>query len=155
VYSDNLQERASKATVDTSWGGTKNIHPSRLSNIPANQRKTEVSAIPQDIEEDFRSIPASRQVQPDEISQVWYTICDISHPEVGNLESDCATQSIDKTGKFINDSRRDTKALKKKPDPSSHTRSGKVPVKPWWKRQRNFLQSIPKDMIAEYLSARK
>jgi len=143
VYINNLRERASKATVDTSSDGTKNIHPSRLCNIPASQREREVSAIPRDIQEDSQSNQESSEVQPDKICQVLHTICDISNLEVGYSKSDWVTQIIEKTEKFIIDSRRDMKALNKKPDPLSHTRSGKVPVKPLSEKQRNYLQSIP------------
>jgi len=155
VYIVPLRERASKAMVDTSWEGTKNIHPSRLCNIPASLQEREVSAILRVIQQDTQSNGESSQVQPDEISQVRNTSGDISTLDVGNSKSDWATQIIDITEKFIIDSRRDRKALKKKPDPLLCTRSGKFSVKPLSKKQRNYLQSIPKDMIAEYLSARK
>jgi len=52
VYIDNLRERASKATVDTSSEGLKSIHRSRLCNIPASVWEREISAIAGDIQED-------------------------------------------------------------------------------------------------------
>jgi len=71
------------------------------------------------------------------------------------LESGKALRIIEQTQKLIADSRKEGNALKKKPDLLSRTRSGKVLAKPLSKKQKNYLQSIPKDTISAYLIERK
>ena len=56
------------------------------------------------------------------------------------------------TEQFIQESRKARKQLKKKTNPLSGTRSGTIITKLLSNTQWNHLQSIPKDMIARYLS---
>jgi len=93
-------------------------------------------------------------IHPDRISQVGKNIED---PEDDNRqpELDRATLIIPRTNKFIGQSTKERQALRQKPCVLSRTRSGKVPVKPLTKKQRNRLQAIPKDTISAYLAGRK
>jgi len=78
-------------------------------------------------------------------------------PETENsqTESDRVTSIVQSTGRFIEQSRKERKALRQKPFELPCTRSGKIPGKPLTKKQRNRLQAIPKDIISEYLRLRK
>jgi len=71
--------------------------------------------------------------------------------ELSGSDPDRASRVIEETEEFIKDSRKERKAFKKKPALLSRTRSGKIPAKPLSKKQRNHLQSIPKDTISAYL----
>jgi len=96
------------------------------------------------------------RVHPDRISQI-----DNKDSE-DNIEAENspdglerATNIIQDAKRFIGQSRKERKAWKQKPCVLSRTRSGKIPVKPLTKKQRNRLQEIPKDTISAYLSGRE
>jgi hypothetical protein len=112
----------------------------------------EVSTTPRDIQEDPRRPATLDNVHPDRRAQIQASDEDISSPDI----DDSRLENLRKdTAKFILLSRRELKAATKR---HSNTlpgiRSGKV-VKPITKKQRKYLQSIPKGTIAEYLDKRK
>ena len=84
--------------------------------------------------------------------QINNTIHDIRGSELSDSESDQELWIIKKTEKFISDSRKERKALRKTPDLLRSSREGKIPAKPLSKKQRNYLQYIPKDTISAYWS---
>jgi len=75
--------------------------------------------------------------------------------EASNLQLDHIEQVIADTEEFIINSKKQRKEFKKKPDPLTRTRSGKIPVKPLTQKQRNRLQAIPKDTLVAFLKNRK
>jgi len=107
------------------------------------------------MQEDLGSHNESSYIHPDRISQVHSMIHDISDLLLSSSSPDQHAQFIEQTEQFIQKSRKDRKQFKRKIDPLSHTRSGKILAKPLSKKQRNYLQSIPKDTIANYLDNRK
>jgi len=77
-------------------------------------------------------------------------------PEVDNSQSelDRASSIIQDTKRFLDQSRKERTALKNKNCVLSRTRSGKVPVKPLTKKQRNRLRAIPKETLSAYITGR-
>jgi hypothetical protein len=111
-----------------------------------------VSITPRNIQEDPRSRATSDIIHPDR--RAWIQVSD---KVTSSLDiEDYRQENIAKgTEKFIPLSRKERKAVtKQNSNTLSRTRSGKV-IKPITKKQRNHLQSLPKDTIIEYLKNRK
>jgi len=89
------------------------------------------------------------------MTQVENTINSNHEGESVEPESDRATSIIQSANKFIGKSRKERRALDQGSYVLSRTRSGKVPIKPLTKKQRNRLQAIPKDTISAFLAERK
>jgi len=115
----------------------------------------EVSATPQGIQEDSRPNIRLSHIHPDRESQVHNTIQDISDLRLSGSSDDQHLRIIEETEQYIQKSRKERKNIKKQSDPLSCTRSEKILANPLFRKQRNYLQSIPKDMIAKYLENRK
>ena len=93
-------------------------------------------------------------IHPERIPQVNHTANDKSEVESSKPETDRATSIIQRAQKFIGQSRKERQALRQRPCELSRTRSGKIPVKPLTKKQRNRLQAISKDTLSAYLAGR-
>jgi len=98
---------------------------------------------------------SSGQIHPDRISQIDNADSDSCEVEDNDPESDRVASITQQVGQFVDQSRNQRLALKRKPCLLSRTRSGKIPVKPLTKKQRNRLQAIPKDTLSAYLVNRK
>jgi len=92
-------------------------------------------------------------IHPDRILQINK---DSQDPETEDSQAqlDRATTVIQSAKRFIGQSQKERKALRKAPCGLSRTRSGKIPVKPLTKKQRNRLQAIPRDTLSKYLEFR-
>jgi len=126
-----------------------------IRGINISQHRREVSATPRDIQEDSRSYNELGYIHPDRIPQVPCTIHDISDRQLSGSWLNRHPGIVEPTEQFIQKSRKDRKQLKKKSDLLSHSSSGKIRTKPLSKKQRNYLQSIPKHTIASYLDNRE
>jgi len=93
-------------------------------------------------------------IHPDRIFQVGKVSED---PEDDNRqpELDRASDIVQSTKRFLERSRKERAALKQKACVLSRTRSGKIPVKPLTKKQRNQLQAIPKETLSAYITGRQ
>ena len=150
IHIDNLKERSDIAFRDTTPRfQVTNIH------IATSWRSKEVSPTSWDIQEDSRSYNESGYIHPDIIPQVLNTIHDISDLQPSSSSTDQHPRIIQQTERFIQKSRKDREQLKKKIDALSRTRSGNILAKQRSKKQRSYLQSIPKNTIANYLDNRK
>jgi len=132
----------------------------RSYHIDEDQHREEVSVTPQDIQEDPRSSIGLCYIHPDRLFQINNTKDDISDSEVNHLQSEQLPRIVKEADQFIQISQQERKAFtkQKRIDALSCTRSGKViakPVLPLTKKQRNRLQTIPKNMLAEYLDTRE
>jgi len=107
------------------------------------------------MQEDSRLHNESGYIHPDRISHVHNTIHAISNLQLSTLSLDQYPQFVEKSEPFIQKPRKDKKQFKTKTDSLSRTRSGKILAKPLSKKQRNYLQSIPKDTIAIYLDNKR
>ena len=94
------------------------------------------------------------QIHLDRWLQVGNTVSDSCQAECSEPESDRATRVVENAKEFLRKSRKERQAFKNKPCVLSRTRSGKIPVRPLTKKQRNRLQVIPKDTISKYLAGR-
>jgi len=92
-------------------------------------------------------------VHPDRIFQIDKD-SEVSEAGSSQVQLDRASTVIQSAKRFIGQSRKERKALEKKPCGLSKTRSGRIPVKPLTKKQRNRLQAIPRATISEYLESR-
>jgi len=90
-------------------------------------------------------------IHPDRLSQIDRNSESL---EAENSEDELVQSIIQGGNKFVNESRKARKAYTKKPSVLSRTRSGKIPVKPLTKKQRNRLQAISKDTLSAYLAGR-
>jgi len=122
-------------------GETRYIHPDRVSQV-------------QDPNND---ISESRHIHPDRVSQVQDTYIDVSDLDLDSSGDERQLRVVQHTEQFIRKSRKERKKLgsQKQADLLCKTRSGKIPAKPLSKKQRQYLQSIAKPTIAEYLKNRK
>jgi len=118
--------------------------------IATSQDIRDVSATPLDTQEESTSGVESQHIQPDRISQVPDTNNDLI---LDSSEQDHHIPVIKKTEQFIQKSRKETKAINKQKqiDSLSRMRSGRIIEKPSTKKQRNYLQTIPKHLISTYL----
>jgi len=112
----------------------------------------EVSATARDLQEDLRIRNDSSHIHLDRISQIDQNSYD---SDIGDLELDKVEKIIKEDEEFVNNSKKQRNRFARKSDPLTRTRSGKVPVKPLPKKQKNRLQAIPKDTISAYLAGRK
>jgi len=71
------------------------------------------------------------------------------------MEPDQLSRIVEDTRQSIPKSQKIRKTDNKHSDSLLNTSSGKIPVKPLSKKQRNYLQSIPKDTIAAYFGNKK
>ena len=94
-------------------------------------------------------------IHPDRISQVGNTLENNDNLRDSDSELGQASRVLKSGEEFFTNSKKQRKEFRKKFDPLTHTRSGKIPVKPLTKRQRSRLQAIPKDTISAYLLGRK
>jgi hypothetical protein len=148
---DNIQSRVEVATAAEAL--PEDIPCAEVDrDTKINWNLRGVSITPRDIQEDPRRRATSDIVHPDRKAQI-----QISDDNISSLDiKDSRQENIAKeTEKFISLSRKERKAVTKQNSNNlSRTRSGKV-TKPITKKQRNYLQSISKDTIIEYLKNRK
>ena len=97
----------------------------------------------------------SGNIHPDRINQVNNTISGSCSSQNNDFESGQASTVREETREFLRKSQQERKELRRKPDPLTRIRSGKIPAKPLTKKQRNRLQAITKDTLAKYLETRK
>jgi len=120
-----------------------------------SQSVREISVTPRDIQEVSRTDIGMRHIHLDRITQVHNTDSHISNLDLDSPEPCHRSRFIMETKQFTKNSRRERKTYHKQEVPLSRTRSGRVPKQQLTKKQRNRLQAISKDTIAEYLAARK
>jgi hypothetical protein len=117
-----------------------------------NQDLREVSVTPRDIQEDPRSRATLNFVHPSRRAQIQSSDYDTSDLDIGGSRHE---NILKESEEFISLSRKERKAATKlKHGKLSQIRPGKI-TKPVTKKQRNYLQSIPKDTLNEYLKNRK
>jgi len=97
----------------------------KISRTNTGQYDREISATPRDIQEDSRSRIELDYIHPDRLSQIQRTNDDIRDLDLSRSESSLRPRIIERTKRFIQKSRKDKKALKKKIDKVSRTRTGK------------------------------
>jgi len=164
VHMDNLQERSnllSRGLVDNlpkDSDKQDDNQPDRDERDITQSR--DVSVIPRDRQKDFRSNTTLVKIHPDRVSQVCFVPSDDSEFELGSPKFDRQFQVVKETKQFLNQSKKERKKFNKQKlkDQLSRTRSGKVfarPAKALNNKQWKYLQSIPKDTIAEYVANRK
>jgi hypothetical protein len=111
-----------------------------------------VSTTPQDAQEDLRNQATRNNVHPSRRAQVQDSDDILSSSDIAEIRQ---KETAKETKKFIALSRKDRKEfIKQKQSNLLINRSGRI-TKPITKKQRNYLQSISKDTIAEYLENRK
>jgi len=150
-YVDNIQSRVKDTT-------TAEARPKVIPRAKVDREAEEVwnfrgvLVTPRDIQEDPRSRVNTGIVHPDRRAQIQIPDDDISSLDLeGSRQENLAKE----TEKFISRSQKERYIFSKtNSSRSSRIRSGKV-TKPLSKKQKNYLQSISKDTIAEYLSNRK
>jgi len=122
--------------------------------ISEHKRK---SVMPRDIQDDSRLLNTSGDIHRDKIFQVINMVHDISDLDDIHSEPEQLTPVIVSADQFIQKSHNERKAFNKQKQIGSYsrTRSGKIPVKPLTKTQRNQLQAIPKSTWAEHLDTLK
>jgi hypothetical protein len=107
------------------------------------QRKQGVSAVPRDIQVVPQEDIELGYVHPDRRNQV-----QLSNDNLSDLDFE------ERTKLGISSTKKQRKEFNRQKSLSSQIKSGKV-TKPITKKRRNYLQSIPKDSISEYLLNRK
>jgi phosphate starvation-inducible protein PhoH len=142
---DNLQSRAQVTTAAL---------PEDISCIEGD-RNTEifrdlrgVSVTPRDIQEDPRSRATSDIVHPDRRARI-----QISDDDISSLDIEDSRQEniVKETEKFSSLSQKKCKAVtRQNPNNLLRNRSGKI-IKSITKKQRNYLQSISKEAITDYI----
>ena len=142
IHIDNLRSRSE-------------VHQLPVPEVEQLPIARKVSATPRDLQEDLRIGHSISYIHPDRMTQVENTINSNHEGESVEPESDRATSIIQSANKFIGKSRKERRALDQGSYVLSRTRSGKVPIKPLTKKQRNRLQAIPKDTISAFLAERK
>jgi hypothetical protein len=113
----------------------------------------ELSGVPRDIQEDPRNTIEIKNIHPDRQSQIQIPGDDISDLHLEDIRQ---KEVVEKTEQFIQLTRKERKAFNKQKQQTltSATRSGRI-VKPVKKKQKSYLQNIPKDSLSEYLEKRK
>jgi len=147
-------ERGLISHIDNLWKKDRFVDQQPEGTGRDIRQSREVSAIPRDLQEDPRSNIELGNIHPDRVSRVGFTNSDVSELELDNSEP---LPILEKAEQFLRTSRKERKAFKqrKKADILSRTRSGKILTKPLSNKQRNYLQGISKETIAEYLANRK
>jgi len=109
-----------------------------------------------DIQEDPRPYDRIDKIHPDMIHQIGKKTLILNSEEECDSEPNQQSFVLKKAEQFLQKSRKDRKAFKKQKakDQLSRTRSGKIIAKPLSNKQRQYLQSIPKDTIVEYIADR-
>jgi hypothetical protein len=111
-----------------------------------------VSTTPRDTQEDLRNQATWNNVHPSRQAQVQDSDDILSSSDIAEIRQ---KEIAKETKKFIALSRKDRKEfIKQKQSNLLINRSGRI-TKQITKKQRNYLQSISKDTIAEYLENRK
>jgi len=120
-------------------------------------REEIVSPTPRDIQDDPRPYNEVDRVHPDRIHQVRKGTLRSSSEEQWDSEPNQQPVVLKEEGEFLRKSRKQRKAFikQKAKDQLSRTRSGKIIAKPLSTKQRQYLQSIPRDTIVEYIADRK
>jgi len=137
IHIDNLRARVEAGKV--------------LSEIGQPSSETRLSPLTEHLS--IHTIGGS--VHPDRIPQIGNTADSDFEEKDSEPETSRATLAIQSTERFMNLSKKATKALNQKACVLSRTRSGKIPVKPLPNKQRNRLQAISKDTLTSYLNPRK
>jgi len=140
THIDNLRIQREVMTVSTS-----------ITDQPENQETVKPRSIPS------CSVVGlgTGLVHPDRIPQLDTAVNHSFEVENSEPELDRASLILQSASRFISQSRKDRRALERKPCALSRTRSGKILAKPLTKKQWNRLQAIPKDTISKYLESRK
>jgi len=110
-----------------------------------------------DLQEELSSSKKTENIHPDRLIRIQNPLDENIDQEDLNEESERRSQIVESTEQFIQKSCKERKAFNKQihVDSLSRTRSGKIIAKPLTKKQRNYLQSIPKQSISTYLIDRK
>jgi len=130
----------------------------REGNLEVKIRREEiVSPTPRDIQEDQRPYNEVDRVHPDRIHQVRKGTLRLSSEEEWDLEPNQQPVVLKEAGEFLWKSRKERKEInnQKGKDQLSWTWSGKIIAKLLSNKQRQYLQSIPRDAIVEYIADRK
>ena len=130
----------------------------REGNTEVNIRREEiVFPKPRDIQEDPRPYNEVDRVHPDRIHQVRKGTLRLSSEEEWDLEPNQQPVVLKEAGEFLWKSRKERKEInnQKGKDQLSWTWSGKIIAKLLSNKQRQYLQSIPRDAIVEYIADRK
>jgi len=124
------------------------VHPDRIGQTD-NERETSVT--PRDLAEDQRL----ENIHPGRIQQFGKETPDLE--EEYDSEPDRQSRALKEADQFLSLSRKERKAFSKKKakEQLSRTQSGKIITKPLSNKQRQYLQSISKDAIVEYIANRK
>jgi len=131
--------------------------PAKDSSIPivTSTHEREVLAKHLNIQGNPRSSKEPGYIHPYRMSQINDTIHNVSDIEHIDLRPYQLSRVVESAKQFVHKSRKERTALKMQKEILSRTKSGKIPTKPLFQKQRNYLQSIPKPTIAEYLDTRK
>jgi len=116
-----------------------------------------VSPTPRDIQEDPRPYNEVDRVHPDRIHQVRKGTLRLSSEKEWDSEPNQQPIVLKEAGEILRKSRKGRKAFNKEKakDQLSRMRSGKIIAKLSSNKQGQYLQSIPRDMIVEYIADRK
>jgi len=115
--------------------------------LEIGQSNRQVSVMPRDIQEESRSNINQQHIHPDRISRVQDMSNDISNLDRDTLGEELLFQIGKSSKRFVQKSRKPRKGCARKTDLLTPTSSGKVLAKPLSKRQKNCLQTIPKDIL--------
>jgi len=116
------------------------------------QWSSEIASVPQD---HLRIDTEGISFHPDRIPQIDNIVGDNLEVENSEPELGRSTLMLQSANRFIGKSRKERRPLEQKPCALSHARSGKVPVKPLTKKQRNRLQAISKDTLSGCITESK
>jgi len=119
------------------------------------QNNREISATPRDIQEESRTVIESQYIHLDCVTQVHSVTLDVGDLDLNNSQAQYPSQLVEETEQCIQKSRKERKAFNERQEVLSRTRSGRMLAKLLSNKQRNYLQTIPKDMISKYLINRK
>jgi len=159
TYIDNLRIRSEVSLAeDEEWlaGSTTPIQEGRrLSPFATGCEDKGISTVPRDIQEESRSIDETRHIHPERVSQVQDANINVSDWDLDSSGNERQLRVVQHTEQFIRKSRRERRRFEKQADPLTKTRLGKIPAKPLTKKPRQYLQSIAKPTIADYLMDRK
>jgi streptogramin lyase len=150
THIDNLQSRIPREVSITPQDTQENLRNRATSNIDHLSR--EVSTTPRDIQEDPRIRASVNYVHPSRQAQVQDSDDILSSSEITEVRQ---KEIAPETEKFTVPSRKQRKEFNQQIRSNLlNKRSGRI-AKPITKKQKNYLQNISKDTIAEYLENRK
>jgi len=149
VHIDNLKERTDIAL--------QNILKTENSLNVNIRRVMIVSPTRGDIQENPRPYDGNDRIHPDRIQQVGKRTLSLDSEEECDLEPNQQSCVLKEAEQFLQISRKDWKGFNKQKanDQLSRTQSGKIIAKLLSNKRRQYLQSIPKDTIVEYIADRK